>query len=353
MPFLLAASLLFYGWGNPAWLLLIAWSMVLNWGGVQWMVRKGKPSRTILILLLILNLLPLFWFKYSGFFADTWARITGTRNDFAVPMLPAGISFFTFQAMSYVIDVYRGDAKVQKNIVTFSVYLSLFPQLVAGPIVRYTDLEQQLEAHPKPDFAQTREGLRRFCTGLAKKVLLADAMGRLWGTVNASFTDAGTLGAWIGLLAFSFQIFFDFSGYSDMAIGLGSVFGFRFRENFNYPYISRTISEFWRRWHISLSTWFKEYLYIPLGGNRGGNLRTCANLFAVFLVTGIWHGAAWTFAVWGIWNGFFIIAERLLGLNREQQRKWYKNLALHCYCILVFTVGWVLFRAPDLQYACT
>ena len=342
MPCLLAASLLFYGWGNPAWLLLIVWSMVLNWGGVQVMARKEKPSRAVLFVLIILNLLPLFWFKYSGFFADTWCRITGIKNSFDSPMLPAGISFFTFQAMSYVIDVYRGDAKVQKNIVTFSVYLSLFPQLVAGPIVRYTDLEQQLAAHPKPDFAQTREGLRRFCTGLAKKVLLADAMGRLWGTMNADFTEAGTLGAWVGLLAFSFQIFFDFSGYSDMAIGLCKGMGFAIPENFRRPYRAENLTDFWRRWHMTLTDWFKAYVYIPLGGSRRGRVRRDLNVLVVWALTGLWHGAGWNFVLWGLYFALLLIFEKRFLLNRAGWNKvpgWIRR----GLTFLAVMLGWGLF----------
>ena len=321
MPFLLTASLLFYGWGNPAWLLLILWSMVLNWAGVLWMTRKAKPSRGCLALLLVLNLLPLVWFKYSGFLADTWTHLTGVKTGFIPPMLPAGISFFTFQAMSYVIDVYRGDAKPQRNIITFSVYLSLFPQLVAGPIVRYTDLEQQLIARPKPEWGEIREGLRRFCTGLAKKVLLADAMGRLWGTVNGNFAEAGTLGAWVGLLAFSFQIFFDFSGYSDMAIGLCRCMGFRIPENFDRPYRARNLTEFWRRWHMTLTDWFKAYVYIPLGGSRRGRVRRDLNVLIVWALTGLWHGAGWNFVWWGLYFALLLVFEKRFLLNSAAWEK--------------------------------
>ena len=321
MPFLLTASLLFYGWGNPVWLLLIFWSMVLNWAGVLWMTRKGKPSRAVLVLLIILNLLPLVWFKYSGFLADTWTRLTGLKTGFVSPMLPAGISFFTFQAMSYVIDVYRGDAKPQRNIVTFSVYLSLFPQLVAGPIVRYTDLEQQLIARPKPEWAEIREGLRRFCSGLAKKVLLADAMGRLWGTVNGNFAEAGTLGAWMGLLAFSFQIFFDFSGYSDMAIGLCRCMGFRIPENFDRPYRARNLTDFWRRWHMTLTDWFRAYVYFPLGGSRRGRARRDLNVLIVWALTGLWHGAGWNFVWWGLYFALLLVFEKRFLLNSTGWQK--------------------------------
>ena len=343
MPFLLAASLLFYGWGNPAWLLLIFFSMVLNWGGVLLMTRGGKkPSKAALAGMIVLNLLPLLWFKYAGFLADTWTRLTGIPLDFTAPGLPAGISFFTFQAMSYVIDVYRGQAKPQKNFVTFSVYLSLFPQLVAGPIVRYTDLEAQLIARPKPEYPEMREGLRRFCTGLAKKVLLADAMGRLWGSINGNFAEAGALGAWVGLLAFSFQIFFDFSGYSDMAIGLCRCMGFRIPENFDRPYRARSLTDFWRRWHMTLTGWFRTYVYIPLGGSRRGRIRRDLNVLVVWALTGLWHGAGWNFVLWGLYFALLLIFEkRFLLENRIWQKipGWIRQLLT----FLAVMLGWGLF----------
>ncbi len=343
MPFLLAASLLFYGWGNPAWLLLIFFSMVLNWGGVLLMTRGGKkPSKAALAGMIALNLLPLLWFKYAGFLADAWTRLTGIPLDFTAPGLPAGISFFTFQAMSYVIDVYRGQAKPQKNFVTFSVYLSLFPQLVAGPIVRYTDLEAQLIARPKPEYPEMREGLRRFCTGLAKKVLLADAMGRLWGSINGNFAEAGALGAWVGLLAFSFQIFFDFSGYSDMAIGLCRCMGFRIPENFDRPYRARSLTDFWRRWHMTLTGWFRTYVYIPLGGSRRGRIRRDLNVLVVWALTGLWHGAGWNFVLWGLYFALLLIFEkRFLLENRIWQKipGWIRQLLT----FLAVMLGWGLF----------
>ena len=343
MPFLLAASLLFYGWGNPAWLLLSFFSMVLNWGGVLLMTRGGKkPSKAALAGMIVLNLLPLLWFKYAGFLADTWTRLTGIPLDFTAPGLPAGISFFTFQAMSYVIDVYRGQAKPQKNFVTFSVYLSLFPQLVAGPIVRYTDLEAQLIARPKPEYPEMREGLRRFCTGLAKKVLLADAMGRLWGSINGNFAVAGALGAWVGLLAFSFQIFFDFSGYSDMAIGLCRCMGFRIPENFDRPYRARSLTDFWRRWHMTLTDWFRAYVYIPLGGSRRGRIRRDLNVLVVWALTGLWHGAGWNFVLWGLYFALLLIFEKRFLLKNRIWLKipgWIRQLLT----FLAVMLGWGLF----------
>ena len=343
MPFLLAASLLFYGWGNPTWLLLIFFSMVLNWGGVLLMTRGGKkPSKAALAGMIVLNLLPLLWFKYAGFLADTWTRLTGIPLDFTAPGLPAGISFFTFQAMSYVIDVYRGQAKPQKNFVTFSVYLSLFPQLVAGPIVRYTDLEAQLIARPKPEYPEMREGLRRFCTGLAKKVLLADAMGRLWGSINGNFAVAGALGAWVGLLAFSFQIFFDFSGYSDMAIGLCRCMGFRIPENFDRPYRARSLTDFWRRWHMTLTDWFRAYVYIPLGGSRRERIRRDLNVLVVWALTGLWHGAGWNFVLWGLYFALLLIFEKRFLLKNRIWLKipgWIRQLLT----FLAVMLGWGLF----------
>ena len=343
MPFLLAASLLFYGWGNPAWLLLIFFSMVLNWGGVLLMTRGGKkPSKAALAGMIVLNLLPLLWFKYAGFLADTWGRLTGIRLNFTAPGLPAGISFFTFQAMSYVLDVYRGQAKPQRNIVTFSVYLSLFPQLVAGPIVRYSDLEAQLIVRPKPEYPEMREGLRRFCVGLAKKVLLADAMGRLWGSINGNFAEAGALGAWVGLLAFSFQIFFDFSGYSDMAIGLCRCMGFRIPENFDRPYQARNLTDFWRRWHMTLTDWFRAYVYIPLGGSRCGRVRRDLNVWIVWALTGLWHGAGWNFVLWGLYFALLLIFEkRFLLENRIWQKipGWIRQMLT----FLSVMLGWGLF----------
>jgi len=343
MPFLLAASLLFYGWGNPAWLLLIFFSMVLNWGGVLLMTRGGKkPSKAALAGMIVLNLLPLLWFKYAGFLADTWNRLTGIRLDFTAPGLPAGISFFTFQAMSYVIDVWRGQAKPQKNLITFSVYLSLFPQLVAGPIVRYTDLETQLIARPKPEFPDMRAGLRRFCVGLAKKVLLADVMGRLWGSINGNFAEAGALGAWVGLLAFSFQIFFDFSGYSDMAIGLCRCMGFRIPENFDRPYRARSLTDFWRRWHMTLTDWFRAYVYIPLGGSRRGRIRRDLNVLVVWALTGLWHGAGWNFVLWGLYFALLLIFEKRFLLENRFWKKipgWIRQMMT----FLAVMLGWGLF----------
>ena len=342
MPFLFAASLLFYGWGNPQWLLLLAWCMLVSWGGVLLITRDGKKRKWLLVLVIVLDLLPLFWFKYAGFFNGAFQDLTGIRTGFRSPLLPAGISFFTFQALSYVLDVWRGDAKAQRNPVTFGVYLALFPQLVAGPIVRYTDLEAQLIAHQRPTWTQIRKGLCRFTVGLAKKVLLADALGRFWGQMNADLTQAGALGSWLGLIAFSFQIYFDFAGYSDMAIGLGEALGFVFPENFDHPYRSTSLTEFWRRWHISLTTWFTQYVYIPLGGNRCKTWRRDLNVMIVWALTGLWHGAGWHFVLWGIYFGVLLILEKRLIVNKP----WTEKIPSALRQILTYLpvlLGWGLF----------
>ena len=342
MPFLFAASLLFYGWGSPQWLLLLAWCILVSWGGVLLINRGSRKRKWLLALIIVLDLLPLFWFKYFGFFRDVVQDLTGWKSGIKTPVLPAGISFFTFQALSYVIDVWRGDARAQRSPVVFGVYLALFPQLVAGPIVRYTDLEAQLIARPKPSWAQIRRGLRRFTIGLGKKVLLADALGRFWGQMNGDFSQAGALGAWLGLIAFSFQIYFDFSGYSDMAIGLGEALGFVFPENFNHPYRSVSLTEFWRRWHISLTTWFTQYVYIPLGGNRCKTWRRDLNVMIVWALTGLWHGAGWNFVLWGLYFGVLLILEKRFIGNRP----WTERIPLWLRQVLTYLpvlIGWGLF----------
>ncbi len=348
MPLLFAVSLLFYAWANPLWLLLLLFSMLLNWGGAQVMMRSGRRSRAVFILCIVLNLLPLLFFKYAGFLRDTWNGLLPWTVDFPTPPLPAGISFFTFQAMSYLFDVYRGEAKVQKNFVIFGVYLSMFPQLVAGPIVRYTDLEEQLIAHPRPNALEMRQGFGRFAVGLAKKVLLADAMGRLWSQMNADFLLSGAVGAWVGLLAFSFQIFFDFAGYSDMAIGLGHMMGFTMPENFDRPYRARSLTEFWRRWHMTLTDWFKAYVYIPLGGSHCSRARRDVNVLIVWALTGLWHGAGWNFVLWGLYFAVLLIAEKRWLFKNE---RWLKVPAVlrQALTFFVVLVGWGLFSGFGLD----
>lgn len=295
------------------------------------------------------NLGILGYLKYYNFFAYNTNRVLGNT---LIPIkniaLPIGISFYTFQVMSYIIDLYRGDIKVQKNILNLALYISFFPQLIAGPIVKYHDIDEQLSkrAITKEKFAL---GIRRFVYGLSKKVIIANSVAYIVDTIFDSVMPINMGIAWLGAICYMLQIYFDFSGYSDMAIGLGKMFGFEFMENFNLPYISGSITEFWRRWHISLSTWFKEYLYIPLGGNRKGKLRTYINLGIVFLATGFWHGASWNFIAWGIYNGFFIIIERIK--LKEWLDKNNIKIINHIYAMLVVIVGWVLFRAETLTKA--
>ncbi|MBR2140815.1 MAG: MBOAT family protein [Rickettsiales bacterium] len=264
-------------------------------------------------------------------------------------IMPIGISFYTFQAISYLVDVYRGVVKVQKNIAKLTLYICLFPQLIAGPIVQYADVADQIEKRSE-NFDEIVYGVKRFIVGLSKKVLIANTLGavadKIFDTPAESFSPVI---AWIGAVAYSFQLFYDFSGYSDMAIGLGAIFGFKFLENFNYPYISKSITEFWRRWHISLSSWFKNYLYIPLGGTREGKLRTYFNIFIVFLATGIWHGASWNFIVWGLWHGFFNIFEKLTDWHKKEGK--IVALIQHLYTPLIVIIGWVMFRSENLSYA--
>ncbi|MBO2515756.1 MAG: transcriptional regulator [Clostridiales bacterium] len=345
-PFLLLASLVFYGWGGPVYLLLLFFIMLTDWLGALIMEKTGRARKLTFIIIIILNLLPLFFFKYIGLLRDTVNALLGLEWSFADPLLPAGISFFTFQGMSYVIDVYRRKVGLQKNLMVFGVYLSLFPQLVAGPIVRYSDIEEQL-LHPVPvSDRQVLSGMKRFCTGLAKKILLADSCGRLVSMVQADYAAAGTVGTWLALIAFSFEIFFDFAGYSDMALGIGKALGFTFNENFDRPYRAVSLTDFWRRWHMSLTTWFKEYVYIPLGGSHKGTARRDLNIMIVWALTGLWHGAGWNFVLWGVWFGVLLILEKRLLLNR----KWYERIPSVIRRLLTYLfvlAGWSIFMGGD------
>ena len=332
---LLVFSLFFYGWGEPRYLALMAGTIVMDYLCGLWIAcqrSRGGTGRSALTVGVVLNLSLLVFFKYGSF-------LFGAR--FPKLPLPIGISFYVFQSMSYIIDVYRCDAPLQRNLLTFGTYVTLFPQLIAGPIVRYTDVAEMLE-HRRESVPQFASGISRFIVGLSKKVLLANPMGSLWEMLRQS---QGTLAAWVGLAAYSLQIYFDFSGYSDMAIGLGRMFGFEFLENFNYPYISASITEFWRRWHISLSTWFKEYVYIPLGGNRRGLPRQIVNIAIVWLLTGLWHGASWNFVLWGGYYALLLIAEKvfLLKLLRKCPR-WVG----HLYAVFAVMLGWALFYFESL-----
>ncbi len=344
---LLAASLLFYGWGGPRYLALMLLSITLNYAGGRCIAPlAGRRRGAALAAFAAADLLLLGYFKYYTFTADALAAVLGrTVLPARSIALPIGISFYTFQAMSYLIDLYRRRIAVQKSWFRLALYISFFPQLIAGPIVAYAQVEHQLGRRETSPGA-TVYGVKRFLYGLAKKVLLANAFAAKADEIFALAPAAvSTPLAWLAALYYTLQIYYDFSGYSDMAIGLGRMFGFVFPENFNYPYLSATVSEFWRRWHMSLSGWFRDYLYIPLGGNRRGLPRTLFNLFAVFLATGLWHGANWQFVAWGVYYGVLLIAERLfLG-------KWLNRLPRavgHLYTVFCFGMGWVIFRAPGL-----
>lgn len=349
---LLIASLFFYAWGEPVYVLLMLGSITLNWvSGLALSVVQKKAARSwVLFGAIAANLGLLAYFKYFDFFAKIGnAVLGGEAIALRSVVLPLGISFYTFQALSYVIDYYRGEIPVQKNWFLLALYISFFPQLVAGPIVRYSDIEHQL-AQRETSWEAAAYGVKRFLYGLAKKVLLANTFARTADDIfGLAPEQMSTAVAWLGTILYTLQIYYDFSGYSDMAIGLGKLFGFTFPENFNYPYISASVQEFWRRWHMTLSGWFRSYLYIPLGGNRKGMARTLINLLVVFACTGLWHGASWQFVAWGLYHGMFLLIERVF-LGKWLAKRGVKPLA-HIYTTLVFTLGWVLFRAPGLHAA--
>lgn len=350
---LFAASLIFYGWGGPRYLLLVLLTVFLCYTAGLCLDAAG--NRTVLRKLTVavfsvITLGILGYFKYYNFFVTTVGRLAGTelfslRNI----VLPLGISFYTFQAISYVIDVYRGKSPAQKNLFHMALYIFLFPQILSGPIVKYHQIAGQLTNRTET-LSMQFYGIKRFVYGLAKKVLLANTFGQSVDYImGVPSEQIGTVTAWLAVILYTLQIYYDFSGYSDMAIGLGRIFGFYYEENFNYPYLSSSITEFWRRWHISLSTWFRDYLYIPLGGNRKGLSRTCVNLFIVFLATGLWHGASMTFILWGIYHGIFILLERLW-LKKLLDKNPFKFLG-HLYAMTVVIFGWLLFRAPSMTFA--
>lgn len=352
-PILLIASILFYAWGEPKYLAIMLLTILINFLGAIFIDKYQKHKKLILIATIIGNLSFLIYFKYFNFLIENYNNIFHANIEPLNVIMPIGISFYTFQALSYVIDVYRGECKVQKDIYKLALYICLFPQLIAGPIVKYHDVAEQIDSR-EVNFEKVTYGVKRFIIGLSKKMLIANTMGAIADKIFIQDPHTFShLTAWLGAITYSFQLYFDFSGYSDMAIGLGAIFGFKFLENFNYPYISKSITEFWRRWHISLSTWFKQYVYISLGGNRVGKIKTLRNLGIVFLLTGIWHGAAWNFVVWGIWHGCFIIIEKSINIKdfEETHTKWLHSTLQHIYCILVFVIGWVMFRADNMKYA--
>ncbi len=343
---LLVVSLIFYGWGEPVYVFLMIGTILIDYicGYFTDKYKKaGKPGRAkaFLILAVVTNLLLLGFFKYWNFLIGNINSLFSLSIKTVEISLPIGISFYTFQALSYVIDVYREDARVQKNPVSFGAYVTLYPQLIAGPIVRYRDVDEQLRSRSH-NLVMMSSGIRTFICGLAKKVLLANSAGALW----ESFRDSNTvLGSWLGIIFFTFQIYFDFSGYSDMAIGLGKMLGFNFRENFYYPYTSRSITEFWRRWHISLGTWFREYVYIPLGGNRRGKARTYLNILIVWFLTGLWHGASWNFILWGLYYCLILVIEKLF-LKKVLDRL--PSFVSRIYSLILIVFGWWLFVFDDM-----
>lgn len=343
---LLAVSLLFYGWGEPVYVLIMIFSIVVDYTHgmlVEHWRDNRRRARWAVASSVFCNLAILIFFKYWDFVAVNVNHLTGINLPVLGLPLPIGISFYTFQTMSYTIDVYRQAAPVQRDAVAFGAYVTLFPQLIAGPIIQYRTVAEQLVRRDE-NLEKFTAGILRFTVGLAKKVLLANAIGQLWDSTLAAQGRTVT-GAWLGLAAYAFQIYFDFSGYSDMAIGLGRMFGFDFLENFRYPYLSRSIVEFWRRWHISLTTWFREYVYFPLGGSRVSRGKWVRNILVVWILTGIWHGAGWNFLLWGLYYAFWMLAERLfLG-------KWLERLPLvlrHVYTMVIVLVGWALFAVEDM-----
>ncbi len=343
---LFIVNLVFYGWGEPVYILLMVFSITLNYVSGLLISRRREKGKTVLTFCIVLNLALLFFFKYYDFLAENLRLIPFLA--FLAPLglrLPIGISFYTFQAMSYPIDVYRGQVEPQRNYVRFGTFVALFPQLIAGPIVRYRDIAAELSDRriTRSSFAS---GVRRFIQGLGKKVLLANAIGALWDVYKAMDPSALSVAdAWLGAVAFTFQIYFDFSGYSDMAIGLGRMLGFEFPENFRYPYLADSITDFWRRWHITLSSWFRDYVYIPLGGNRKGLKRQLLNLLIVWCLTGIWHGASWNYLLWGLYYALLLMLEKAFLLRRlDRGPRW----IAHLYALILVVIGWVVFSLEDL-----
>lgn len=346
---LLISSFIFYAWGEPVYIVLMIFSALVDYSHgilIDKYRENKKLCKLILLSSIVINIGLLSFFKYYDFILNSINSLIGTSFKGLGLPLPIGISFYTFQTMSYTIDVYRNEVAAQRNIITFAAYVSLFPQLIAGPIVRYSEVEEQLDYRIE-NFDIFGEGVRRFAVGLGKKVLLANNIGLLWEQIKIiPINELPLMTAWLGILAFSFQIYFDFSGYSDIAIGLGKMFGFTFLENFNYPYISKSITEFWRRWHISLGTWFREYVYFPLGGSRRGKTLLYRNLMIVWFLTGLWHGASWNFVFWGLYFGIIIALEKAFVL------KWLNSVPdsiSHFYSIILILIGWALFAFDNLH----
>ncbi len=350
--FLLLSSLLFYAWGEPKYVVIMLFSTVFDYCNgriLEWLDTKGNRQVLKKIVLAVSaagNLGILCFFKYTDFVIDTVNSLTGSSFPLRDIALPIGISFYTFQTMSYTIDVYRGRVKAQHNVISFGMYVCMFPQLIAGPIVRYSDIQQEMDTRCTSSILCAC-GMQRFLLGLGKKVLLANQIGALWDEISGlGASDMSAALAWLGAIAYTFQIYFDFSGYSDMAIGLGEMFGFHFPENFHYPYASKSITEFWQRWHMTLSSWFREYLYIPLGGNRRGTARQILNLFIVWFLTGLWHGAGWNFILWGLYFFVLLMQEKLFLLKFLERLPAFFQ---HMYALLGIVIGWVIFACDDFS----
>ena len=348
---LLLASLIFYAWGEPIYVFLMIGTIFIDYL-LAILIDRNRDDyskcKWIFILTIILNVSILGFFKYFGFFVNNINSIFNLNIPFDGLALPIGISFYTFQVLSYIVDVYLGKVEVQYNLINFATYVTMFPQLVAGPIVQYQTIEEQLNTRQESVF-KFGEGVERFIQGLGKKILLANNIGMLWTTISSlELSSISVLTAWLGIIAYTFQIYFDFSAYSDMAIGLGKMFGFEFMENFNYPYISKSVTEFWRRWHISLGTWFREYIYIPLGGNRVSVPKQIRNIFVVWALTGLWHGANWNFVVWGLYYGILLLIEKFVLKSFLEK---VPDSIKHTYTMLFVIVGWLFFASEDLGFA--
>ena len=348
---LLIASLFFYAWGEPVYVVLMILSILFNYfcgRDIQANGEDAGKAKLSLAFAVTVNILILGFFKYYGFILDTVNSLLPSDIPYRELPLPVGISFYTFQAISYLVDIYRKKAEPQKNILYFALYISMFPQLIAGPIVRYVDIEAQLR-NRKISIRRLGQGAVFFIIGLAKKVIIANTAGSVFDQISGvPASSLSMLTAWVGVFSYAFQIYFDFSGYSDMAVGLGKMFGFEFKKSFDYPYISKSITEFWRRWHISLSTWFREYVYIPLGGNRCSVSRNIFNLMVVWALTGMWHGAAWNFIAWGVYYGVILVMEKYIWGDSLERLP---GVVRHIYTIILVLVGWVFFFSPSLGYS--
>ncbi|WP_321023733.1 MBOAT family O-acyltransferase [Clostridium neonatale] len=350
---ILLVSLLFYSWGEPIYINLMLASILIGYIGTIFIDKykeDKEKSRCILVTTIVIILSTLIFFKYYGFLVDNINLIFGLNLKIRTLPLPLGISFYTFKLISYVVDVYTRKVKVQKNFINFATYVSMFPQLLSGPIVQYSTIENQL-TNRKESIQKFSDGVEKFISGLGKKVIIANNIGLIWDQViGNSISEISILTAWIGIISFTFQIYFDFSGYSDMAIGLGKMFGFDFYENFNYPYISKSITDFWRRWHISLGTWFKDYIYIPLGGNRTGKAKQIRNIFIVWLITGLWHGASWNYIIWGLYFGIILFIEKSGFLKILKKLP---GLIRNIYTMFLVIIGWVFFEFTNVKDAFT